>query len=75
MNKYRKIDSSQITYKTEKLLEISQNRYIITVQVAKRAKRGKYEDIDIVEDPFIKPIIRTILEMVDEIIQPEIIGC
>ena len=75
MNKYRKIDSSQITYKTEKLLKISQNRYIITVQVAKRAKREKYEDIDIVEDPFIKPIIRTILEMVDEIIQPEIIGC
>lgn len=75
MNKYKKIESSQVTYKTEKLLEISQNRYIMTVQVADRAKRGKYEDIDIVEDPLIKPIIRAILEMVDEIIQPEIIGC
>nr|QOS04665.1 DNA-directed RNA polymerase omega subunit [Sarcopeltis skottsbergii] len=75
MNKYKKIESSQVTYKTEKLLEISQNRYIMTVQVADRAKRRKYEDIDIVEDPLIKPIIRAILEMVDEIIQPEIVGC
>nr|AOM64564.1 DNA-directed RNA polymerase omega chain [Riquetophycus sp.] len=74
MNKYKKIDSKEIIYKTEELLEVSNNRYRITVQVANRAKRRKYEDIDIVEDPFIKPIIRAILEMVDEITQPEIIG-
>uniref|UniRef100_UPI0030029FBA DNA-directed RNA polymerase omega subunit n=1 Tax=Anunuuluaehu liula TaxID=3049639 RepID=UPI0030029FBA len=73
MNKYKKIDSHQVTYKTEELLEVSKNRYRITVQVANRAKRRKYEDIDIVEDPLVKPIIRAILEMVDEITQPEII--
>nr|QVY58444.1 DNA-directed RNA polymerase omega subunit [Kappaphycus striatus] len=71
MNK--KIDSNEVIYKTEELLEISHNRYKITVQVANRAKRRKYEDIDIIEDPLVKPIIRAILEMVDEIIQPEII--
>nr|YP_009488593.1 putative DNA-directed RNA polymerase subunit omega [Grateloupia filicina]AWD77417.1 putative DNA-directed RNA polymerase subunit omega [Grateloupia filicina]BCB14929.1 putative DNA-directed RNA polymerase subunit omega [Grateloupia asiatica] len=74
MNQYKKIDSNQITYKTEELLEVAHNRYKVTIQVANRAKRRKYEDIDIVDDPLMKPIIRSILEMVDEITQPEIIG-
>lgn len=73
-NKYNRIESHQITYKTEELLEASENRFKITVKVAERAKRRKYEDIDIIEDPLIKPVIRAILEMVDEITQPEILG-
>lgn len=73
-NKYSHIESHQITYKTEELLEAAKNRFRITVKVANRAKRRKYEDIDIIEDPLIKPVIRAILEMVDEITQPEIIG-
>lgn len=73
MKKNNNIDSSQIIYKTEELLELSHNRYRITIQIANRAKRKKYEDIDIIEDPLIKPIVRAILEMLDEIIQPEII--
>nr|YP_010203997.1 DNA-directed RNA polymerase omega chain [Ahnfeltia fastigiata]UAT97682.1 DNA-directed RNA polymerase omega chain [Ahnfeltia fastigiata] len=73
MTKYTKIDSNQITYKTEELLNAANNRYKITVQVANRAKRRKYEDIDIVDDPLVKPVVRVILEMVDEITQPEII--
>lgn len=72
--KYNRIDLHQITYKTEELLEASENRFKITVKVAERAKRRKYEDIDIIEDPLVKPVIRAILEMVDEITQPEIIG-
>ena len=67
------MNSKKIIYKTEELLKASSNRYKITIQVANRAKRRKYEDLDIVEDPFVKPIIRAILEMVDEIVQPEII--
>ena len=63
-----------IIYKTEKLLELSSNRYKITMQIANRAKRRKYEDIDIVDEQIIKPIIRAILEMVDEISEPEIIS-
>lgn len=68
------IHSKELTYKTEELLYASDNRFHITVKVAERAKRRKYEDIDIIEDPLIKPVIRAILEMVDEITQPEIIA-
>ena len=68
------IESHQLTYKTEELLDASDNRFKMTIKVAERAKRRKYEEIDIIEDPLIKPVIRAILEMVDEITQPEIIG-
>ena len=71
---YNHIESQKITYKTEELLEAAKNRFQITIKVANRAKRRKYEDIEIIEDPLVKPIIRAILEMVDEITQPEIIG-
>nr|QCI08351.1 putative DNA-directed RNA polymerase subunit omega [Ptilothamnion sphaericum] len=67
-------DLQYITYKTEELLELANNRYKITMQVANRAKRRKYEDIDIIDDPLNKPIIRAILEMVDEVTQPEILN-
>ena len=73
-NSYKKIESHQITFKTEELLFASDNRFDVTIKVAERAKRRKYEDIDILEDPLIKPVIRAILEMVDEITQPEIIN-
>ena len=68
-----KINLENITYKTEELLELSSNRYKITLQVANRAKRKKYEDLDIIDDPVNKPIIRAILEMVDEITETEIL--
>lgn len=77
MNSYyesKKIDLKNITYKTEELLELANNRYKITIQIANKAKRSKYEDIDIIDDPTNKPIIRAILEMVDEITEPEIIS-
>ena len=67
-------ETKTIIYKTEKLLELSNNRYKITMQIANRAKRRKYEDIDIVDEQIIKPVIRAILEMVDEIAEPEIIS-
>lgn len=73
-NKSNSSDTRTIIYKTEELLEASNNRYKITIQIANRAKRRKYEDLDIVDDPTIKPIIRAILEMVDEINQPAIIS-
>lgn len=72
-NEYTKIDLRYITYKTEELLALANNRYKITIQVANRAKRRKYEDIDIIDDPINKPIIKAIIEMVDEMTEPEII--
>jgi len=74
MNEQTKVNSKYIIYKAEELLELSNNRYKITMQVANRAKRRKYEDVDIVDDPINKSIIRAILEMVDEITEPEILS-
>lgn len=65
---------TNIIYKTEELIDASSNRYKITLQVANRAKRRHYEDVEVVEELRTKPVIRAILEMSDEISQPEIIN-
>lgn len=67
-------NSNEILYKTEELLKASTNRYKITLQIANRAKRRRYEDIEILDESKIKPVIRAILEISDELTQPEIIG-
>lgn len=72
--KYPILKDNQVLYKTEELLDAASNRYKITIQIANRAKRRRYEDLDILDDIKVKPIIRAILEMVDEISQPEIIS-
>jgi DNA-directed RNA polymerase subunit omega len=54
---------SQIRHRAEELISAASNRYRITVQVANRAKRRRYEDFD-----------KAIIEMSDELTQPEIIG-
>jgi DNA-directed RNA polymerase subunit omega len=68
------ISSLTVLYKTEELLDAASNRYRITVQVANKAKRRRYEDIEILEDFKVKPVIRAILEIAEEINQPEILG-
>ena len=65
---------SQIMHRAEELISAASNRYRITVQVANRAKRRRYEDFDSLDDPMMKPVIRAIIEMSDELTQPEIIG-
>lgn len=72
--KYSNFKQQKINYKIEELLNTASNRYKVTIQVANRAKRRKYEDIDIIDDTLNKPILRAILEMVDEITQPEILS-
>nr|BBK20599.1 DNA-directed RNA polymerase omega chain [Cryptomonas sp. SAG 977-2f] len=67
------INSLQILYKAEEILGTASNRYRITVQVANKAKRKKYGDMDILDGFKIKPVIRAILEISDEIDQPEIL--
>lgn len=67
-------NSNQVIYKTEDLLNNSNNRYRMTIQIANRAKRRKYEDIDVVDDTNTKPIIRAIIEMSAEMNQTQIIG-
>nr|YP_009391392.1 putative DNA-directed RNA polymerase subunit omega [Platysiphonia delicata]ARW59536.1 putative DNA-directed RNA polymerase subunit omega [Platysiphonia delicata] len=68
-----KIDLNYIMYKTEELLESSKNRYKTTINIANRAKRRKYEDIDIIDDPINKPIVRAIIEISHETKEPKII--
>ena len=56
--KYQSITANEVLYRTEELLDAASNRYKITIQVANRAKRRRYEDIDLLEDLRVKPIIR-----------------
>ena len=74
MQKRPSFDSSQVMYRSEELLRAASNRYHITVLVANRAKRRRYEDQDSIDDPMMKPTIRAIIEMSDELTQPEIIS-
>jgi DNA-directed RNA polymerase subunit omega len=61
-------------HRAEELISAASNRYRITVQVANRAKRRRYEDFENNEDAMMKPVLRAIIEMSDEMTQPEIIG-
>jgi DNA-directed RNA polymerase subunit omega len=68
------LDTTQLMRRAEELINAASNRYRITVQVANRAKRRRFEDFDAVDDPSMKPVMRAIIEMSDELTQPEIIG-
>jgi DNA-directed RNA polymerase subunit omega len=68
------LEVAQLMRRAEDLINASSNRYRITVQVANRAQRRRFEDFDSLDDPKMKPVIRAIIEMSDELTQPEIIG-
>ncbi|WP_369791882.1 DNA-directed RNA polymerase subunit omega [Synechococcus sp. PCC 7336] len=74
MMNYISIEDSDLARRAEELIKASQNRYRITVQVANRAKRRRYDDADEVDDSMLKPVKRAVLEMSDELTEPEIIG-
>lgn len=67
-------DTSQLMRRAEDLINAASNRYRITVQVANRAQRRRYEDFDSLDESKMKPVMRAIIEMSDELTQPEIIG-
>ncbi|MBK4732086.1 DNA-directed RNA polymerase subunit omega [Oxynema sp. CENA135] len=73
MHKRPTVDTTPLMRRAEDLIDAASNRYRITVQVANRAKRRRYEDFDM-DDPTVKPVMRAILEMSEELTQPEIIG-
>ncbi|NJN22277.1 MAG: DNA-directed RNA polymerase subunit omega [Leptolyngbya sp. RL_3_1] len=66
-------DSQQIMRRTEDLVQAASNRYRITVQVANRAQRRRYEEFESMDENRMKPVLRAIIEMSDELTQPEII--
>ena len=61
-------------YCSQELLDAASNRYRITVQVATRAKLRRYEEFDNIDNAHMKPAVRAIIEMSDELNQPEIIS-
>ena len=67
-------DSQQVMRRTEDLISAASNRYRITVQVATRAQRRRFEEFDSLDESKMKPVLRAIVEMSDELTQPEIIG-
>ena len=66
-------DSQQVMRRTEDLISAASNRYRITVQVANRAQRRRFEEFDSLDESKMKPVLRAIVEMSDELSQPEII--
>ena len=74
MQKQSNINSVELSRKSEELIKASSNRYRAVVQVANRAKRRRYEDFDNFDEQAVKPVIRAIFEMSDELMQPEIIS-
>ena len=74
MHKRSTLDPNQLMRRADDLISAASNRYRITVQVANRAKRRRFEDFDGSEDASMKPVLRAIVEMSDELTQPEIIG-
>ncbi|HAC63074.1 MAG TPA: DNA-directed RNA polymerase subunit omega [Cyanothece sp. UBA12306] len=67
-------NSAEIVDRADKLMGAASNRYRIVVQVARRAKRSRYEDNDNSDTVMLKPVMRAVLEMSDELTEPEILG-
>ena len=63
------LESKHLMRRAEDLIAAASNRYRITVQVANRAQRRRYEDFDAVDDHKMKPVIRAVIEMSDELTQ------
>ena len=73
VQKRTQFDSSEVIQRADELMNASSNRYRMTVQVANRAKRYRHDGFEY-DDPMMKPVIRAIMEMSDELTEPEIIG-
>jgi len=73
----RGVDSSDILNRMETLINGTDNRYRITMEVAKRAKlnrkHGKDNDIDDI-DSMPKPVLRAIIELSDKMMQPQVLA-
>jgi DNA-directed RNA polymerase subunit omega len=62
-----------LPWRSEKLINAASSRYRITTQVARRAKRLRDEHFDRDDELTMKPVIRAVIEMSDELSEPEII--
>lgn len=74
MAKRYTLDAAEALRRAEDLVSAAPNRYRITVQVANRAKTRQYDERESYDDQLLKPIMRAIIEMSDELTQPEILS-
>ena len=72
--KNNNLNTSKIMYRADELMNAAPNRYRMVVQVANRAKRQHFEEVDAYNDSALKPINRAIIEIADELTQVEIIA-
>ncbi len=72
MPRHIAISDNEIAQRMEALVNASNNRYRVTVQVAMRAKRRRFEALDD-DESTIKPVIQAVVEMSDELTEPEIL--
>jgi DNA-directed RNA polymerase subunit omega len=74
----RSISSSDILNRVETLISGTDNRYRITVEVAKRAKlsrrHSKDNHLDDDDDFLPKPVLRAIIELSDKMTQPQVLS-
>ncbi len=61
MKQQKIIDSTEIMHYADKIMAVASNRYRITIQVAKRAKRRRHEEFENLEEPMMKPVIKAII--------------
>ncbi len=74
LSKRLQFDSNHVSLRAEELVKAASNRYRITVQVASRAKKRHRYETENTDDPMLKPVLRAIIEMADELTQPELLG-
>ncbi|MGF1481476.1 MAG: DNA-directed RNA polymerase subunit omega [Cyanophyceae cyanobacterium] len=67
------VDSNELVYRADKLLQAASNRYQIVVHVAHRSKFHRYEDGEYLTGKM-KPVLRAVLEMSDELTELEVIS-
>jgi DNA-directed RNA polymerase subunit omega len=74
MSKQFNFSSDELMVRAEKLIKAASNRYQIVVQVALRAKKFRYHNFENLDDSNLKPVIQAVVEMSDELTEPEIIS-
>ena len=60
------VRNDSILPETEELLRSTYNRYHMVLQIVQRAKRKRYEELNLVATVETKPVVRAIIEMANE---------
>ena len=68
------VNPKDLAQRAESLIRHSNNRYLTTVRIAFRAKQRRFDDFDgLLDDSLIKPVQRAIIELSEELDQPDLL--